>query len=248
MRRAIFPPQVPFEAISERNSDIKRGWVMMDSVSESNRGEAPIHQLTLPNELSDGHSILIIAPFEPSECAIPLRLLSQYGQSEDMAPVVTTLASAEKTIETWNSIAADDTRPSIGIIDTTSTQQSIAAAYGDLPIYYTPSSGDLERVVMALADLAGETPPASGNRHLVFRSLTPIIQKAPMERVCHVLERIIGLRVGTGLGLFGIDGTAHDQVTLSKIADTVDDVVWFNRTSDDELTSTYHPNRQHVPF
>lgn len=217
-------------------------------MSETGRGGPPDHPITLPSILADGSTILVVGAFDPSRHDIPLRLLSHYGTSDDFAPVVTTLASADETIETWNRISDTENRPSIGIIDTTSEEQSIAATYGDVPTYFTPSSGDLERIVMALSELSGETRPFSGSRHLVFRSLTPILQEASTERVCQVLERIAGLRTETGLGIYGIDITAHDRATLTALADTVDGVVWIGRTNDGQFESKFHPKRRHVPF
>ena len=220
----------------------------MDSISGVERDRSPQSPISLPGALADGATILVVGAFDPSAHAVPLRLLSQYGTSGDSAPVVTTLASADETVETWKRVSEEGMRPSIGVIDTTSEQQSIAAPYGDVPTYFTPSSGDLERIVMALSELSGETRPFGGSRHLVFRSLTPILQEASTERVCRVLERIGGLRTGSGLGLFGVDITAHDHETLASIADTVDGVVWIDRTKGGGFESEFHPKRRHVPF
>lgn len=220
----------------------------MNPVSSAERDGAPDHSIILPGALADGATVLVVGALDPAEYAIPLRLLSQYGEPEDTAPVVTTLASADETLETWERVSEEGDRPSISIVDTTSEEQSIEATYGDVPTFFTPSSGDLERIVMALSELSGETRPFGGSRHLVFRSLTPILHEASAERVCRVLQRIGGLRTGTGLGLFGIDITAHDRATLTALADTVDGVVWIDRAKDGRFECEYHAKRRHVPF
>lgn len=206
------------------------------------------HDITLPGTVGQGVTILVVGAFDPSGHAISLRLLNQHGTTTDEAPVVTTLASVDETIETWNAVSEKGERPSIGVIDTTSESQSIAATYGDVPTVFTPSSGDLERIVMALSELSGEARPSDGARHLVVRSLTPILQEASTERVCRVLERIGGLRTETGYGLFGVDSSMHDPGTLTALADTVDCVVRIDQRDDGQFDSTFHPNRRHVPF
>lgn len=220
----------------------------MDPVSDTGHEVTSGQPITLPGTLTDGATVLVVGAFDPSEHALCLRLLARYGRSADTALVVTTLASADETIETWNGVSVEGDRPAIGIVDTTSEEQSVAATYGGVPTFFTPSSGDLERIVMALSELSGASPPTTGSRHLVFRSLTPIVREAPTERVCRVLERIGGLRTGTGLGLFGVDVSAHDRETLTALADVVDGVVWVDRTEDGRFETEYTPKPGRLPF
>lgn len=220
----------------------------MDSISDAELGRAPNPSITLPTTLAEGATVLLVGPFDPSEHALPLRLLAEYGTSNDTALVVTTRESASATVETWEQVSTRGVRPSLGIVDTASEKQSIAATYEEVPTFFTPSSGDLERIVMALSELTETMSWTRGSRHLVFRSLTPILQEAPTERVCRVIERVSGLRTGSGLGLFGIDISAHDRTTLGAIADTVDGVVWINRTETGQFETEFNPRRAHVPF
>lgn len=219
----------------------------MDSISDTGSDDA-FQPITLPATLTDGASILVVSAFDPTEDALCLRILAQYGSSDDEALVVTTRSSADETIETWNQVSEGEARPSIGIVDTTSEEQSIAATYRGVPTFFTPSSGDLERIVMALSELSGASPTRSGSRHLVISSLTPILREASTERLCRVLQRIGGLRTGTGLGLYGIDATAHDRGTLTAIAETVDGVVWIDRTQAGEFETEFVSKRGRVPF
>lgn len=220
----------------------------MNSVSDPGSGAASQPQITLPRTLTDGATILIVGAQDPPDDAVCLRLLAQYGDRDDTALIATTRASADETIQTWERVSAADHRPAIAIVDTTSEEQSIAAAYGAVPTVFTPSSGDLERIVMGLSELSGSARPRNRSRHLVFRSLTPILEAASTERVCQVLDRIKGLRTASGFGLYGIDISAHDRDTLSTLAETVDGVVWVERTSEGGFDVTYQPNRGHVPF
>lgn len=220
----------------------------MAPVSDTGHEGVPGQPITLPGTVTDGATVLVVGALDPSEHALSLRMLARYGGSADTALVVTTIASADETIGTWNQVSAGGDRPSIGIVDTTSEEQSVAATYGGVPTLFTPTSGDLERIVMALSELSGVSPPTNGSRDLVFRSLTPILQEAPTERVCRVLERIGGLRTGRGLGLFGLDVTAHDRETLTALADVVDGVVWVDRTEDGRFETAFTPKRGRLPF
>lgn len=220
----------------------------MDSISDAEFEGAPDQTITLPATLADGATVLLVGPFDPSEQALGLRLLAQYGTSNDTALVVTTHESGGATVDTWEQVSKRGVRPAIGIVDTTSEKQSIAATYEEVPTFFIPSSGDLERIVMALSELTEAMPRMRGSRHLVFRSLTPILQEAPTDRVCRVLERVSGLRTGSGLGLFCIDTSAHDRATLSAVAEKVDGVVWVYRTEDGHFETEFNPHRAHVPF
>lgn len=220
----------------------------MDTMSDTDPEGSPSSHVTLPGALTDGATILVVGAVDPSTRAIGLRLLSRYGEPGDSAPIVTTRVSADDTTQTWDEVSVEGDRPSIGIVDTTSAEQSIEATFNGVPTFFTPSSGDLERIVMALSELSGPTRPPNGSRHLVIRSLTPVLEESSPERVLRVLERISGLRTGAGLGLFGVDVSAHDQRTLTELADAVDGVVWIDRTKEGRFTSEFHPKRRHVPF
>lgn len=220
----------------------------MDSVSNVDGAGVVERSIELPKTLASGATILVVGAFDPSEHALCLRIVGEYGTGEDTAVVVTTRASADETVGTWESATEKGRRPAIGIVDTTSEEQTVASTFGDVPTFFTPSSGDLERIVMALSELSGVAPPRTGSRHLVFRSLTPILEEAATAQVCRVIERISGLRTGTGLGLFGVDVSAHDEQTLTAIAEAVDGVVWIDRTSDGGFESEFHAKRGHVPF
>lgn len=220
----------------------------MDPASNVDVDGVVERSIELPSTLANGATILVVGPFDPSEHALSLRIVGEYGTADDTALVVTTRASAEETIDTWEEVAPAGARPAIGIVDTTSEEPTVTSTFGDVPTIFTPSSGDVERIVMALSELSGVAPPRQGSRHLVFRSLTPILEEAATEQVCRVLERVGGLRTGHGLGLFGVDVSAHDRETLTALADTVDGVIWIDRTSDGGFESEFHAKRGHVPF
>lgn len=205
-------------------------------------GEA-LQVAPFPDSLGGGSTVLAARASDPSQVAVSLRVLTSQGTAEDTALVVTTTESVDQTIKVYTGLKTKAERPSLGIVDTMSEQQSVSALYGDTPVVFTPSPGDLERLVLALSDLSGTITPTSGARHLVIRSLTPILEASSPGRVSTVLERITGLRSETGLGLLGIDYTAHDEATMETMADLVDGVLWVTQPSPDRLAFEYQRTR-----
>lgn len=198
-----------------------------------------------PDRFAEGATVLVASAGDPSRYAIGLRALCAYGTADETAIVVTTTESVDRTIETLENLCGDANRPSLGVVDTTSEGQSISALYGETPVVFVPAPGDLERLVLALSDLAGNTVSPHGTRHFVVRSLTPILETTATARVCSVLERTMGLRSRTGLGLLGIDYTAHDEATMDAVAEQVDGVLWVTRPSADRIAFDYRPTRGH---
>lgn len=208
-----------------------------------------VHVDSLPDRLSDGATVLVATAGDPSQAAACLRILSAEGVDGDTAFVVTTRESADQTLEVYRGLEKRAGGPSIGIVDTVSSEQSVPALHGETHVVFTPSPGDLERLVIALSDLSESSLPTSGAQHLVIRSLTPVLDSAPTDQVETVLERITGLRSEAGLGLIGIDYTAHDEETMAAIANCVDGVLWVTQPSNDRLAIEYQPtNGRHRRF
>lgn len=186
------------------------------------RVEIPV----LPELLGSGTTALIAGTVDPSSFAVGLRALCQFSQQNDTGVIVTTIESAERTLDVFRSICPAVTRPSIGVVDATSEQQFVTAVYGETPVVFTPS--DLERMVMGLSELTGERLEAGETRHLIVRSLTPILADTEIDAVCNVIDRIAGLRSEGGLGLFGLDYTRHDEATLQQLASHVEHILWVS--------------------
>ena len=197
----------------------------------------------VPDGLTTGSTVLVASTGEPSRSALGLRLLARVGTRDDAAVVVTTTESAERTAETFEGLSSAANRPSIGLVDTISEQQSVSARYDAIPVVYTPSASDLERLVMALSEVAGQFAPSPGDRHLLVRSLTPLLESTPTARVCSVLDRITGFRSGTGLTMIGLDYTAIDAETMATVTEQVDGILWATQGSSKGVDLTYRPAR-----
>lgn len=195
----------------------------------------------IPGGLTTESTVLIASAGDPSQYAVALRLLCEHVDADDAALLVTTTESVDRTIETYDRLCSDPDRPSFGFVDTVSERQSVTALYEETPVVFTPSPADLERLVVALSDLSADTPPSEGSRHLVVRSLTPLLESEPTAHVGTVLDRIAGLRSETGLCLLGIDYTAHDEETMAAMTARVDGVLWVTHTSSKHLEFEYRP-------
>lgn len=195
----------------------------------------------LPGGLGAGSTVLVASARDPSQYAVDLRLLCEYGRAADTALIVTTIESADRTVETYDRLCPASERPSLGLVDTTSGQ-SLSALYEEIPVVHTPSPGDLERLVVALSDLSTGRSPSDGSRHLLVRSLTPMLTTEPTANVGAMLDRITGLRSENGLCVLGIDYTAHDEETMAAITDRVDGVLWVTHTESHRLEFEYRPS------
>lgn len=203
----------------------------MDGASESVPDCEDVQYDSFPAGLSAGSTVLIAGTVDPASYGVSLRAIHQFGDGDDTAFVVTTTESVDETVVRYEALCEDSDGPSLGFVETTSERRSISALYERYPVVYVPAPGDLERIVIGLSDLTGIRPPSSGTRHLVIRSLTPLLEHASTDDVCTILERISGLRMGSGLTLFGLDYTAHDDETMAALTEFVDAIVWVTKQS-----------------
>jgi hypothetical protein len=197
-----------------------------------------------PDAFSKGATVLIASAGDPARYDVDFNALCTYRNKDDTALVVTTTESASATLDTYERLCADIDCPSPSFVDTTATQPTADSLYGGTPVVYIPSPGDIERLVLALSDLSENQPVTNGNRHLVIRSLSPIITSTSTERVCSILDRITGLRTEHGLSLLGIDYTAHDDETVTALAQQVDGVLWVTESSPTRLGFEYRPTNR----
>lgn len=203
---------------------------MPDTTTSHSDGPLPADRF--PARFATGGTYLIACAGNPVATDIDLQALCRFGSPDDTAFVVTTTKSAKTTVADLDRYCEKTERPAVGLVDTTSAHQFVTSLFEGTPTIYTPSPGDLERLVLALSELTDRFPPGRTSRHLLIRSLTPILASTPADRLCPVLERLTGLRTQTGLCLFGIDYTAHDTATMNAISDVVDGILWVTPTED----------------
>lgn len=221
----------------------------MNNQADVSINDETFRNRTAPDQLENGATILLASSGDPAHEGIGLRLLCQFGAAEDTALVVTTTEGSEEAIETYEALGRSTEGPSLRFVDTVSQEQSIAAVYDETPVIFTPSQSDLERLVMALSELTETDPPSDSSRHLLVRSLTPIIDASSISRVQSVLERITGLRTDDGLCILALDYTSHDEETLKGLSGLVDGILWVSQSASGDVEFEYRPARvQSPPF
>ncbi|MFC6988388.1 hypothetical protein ACFQJD_06145 [Haloplanus sp. GCM10025708] len=191
---------------------------------------APLQVDSFPTDVDAGSTVLVASAGDPTRYAVGLRLLCEYGTGDDAALVVTTTEGVGETLDAYDALCSESNRPTLRVVDTASEQQSVSALHGETPVVFTPSPDDLERLVLALSDVAENALVAGGDRHLVVRSLTPALNAASLAHVRTVLERITEFRSGAGLCLLWVDYTAHDEGAMEAVAELVDGVLWVTRS------------------
>lgn len=206
----------------------------MNAAPDDPTGTVSFDPEAVPEAVTAGTTILVAGSVDPSAHGVCLGILREFGQPDDVAFVVSTTESATETIARYESADAPD-GPTIRLVDTTSKRQFVSALYNEVPTIFTPAPNDLERTVLGLSELSEMGTPKGGSRHVVVRSLTPLLSGTSVTDVGRVVDRIVGLRTGTGLGLFGLDFTAHDERTVTELARRVDAVVWASRTTDGSI-------------
>ncbi|UPM44938.1 DUF7504 family protein [Halocatena salina] len=216
----------------------------MTGHSESSLDPETVQIEAFPKELPPKSTVLIVGSDEPAVCTIGLQALAQYGHAEDRGLVVTTTRSAATTLDTYTTVHPDSDRPSLAFVDTASEHQYVSAPYRDTPVVFVPSPTDIERVVMALSELTEHLPSLEG-RHLLIRSLTPLLMATSTARVCTILDRITELPTGTGRCFLGVDYTAHDETTITTLIERVDGVLWILGPVDGQFDCEYWPANSH---
>lgn len=217
---------------------------MVDASNQHEDAAGPAIE-DFPEAIADGATVLVAGTIDPTEYALCLHALCHYSGRDDTALVVTTTEGATRTIQQYRTACPTADQSALRLVDMAS-QQYISALYEEVPTVSIPTPDDLERLVLALSDLTDARAPTVGRRHLVIRSLTPILATTPTNRVSTVLERISGLRTGTGLGLFGLDYTAHDEETMAELATCVDGIVWATQHPDDGIKFELRSTRAHL--
>lgn len=206
--------------------------------SESSLDLETVQIEAFPEEVPPKSTVLIAGSDEPAMYAIGLQALAQYGHAEDRGLVVTTTRSAATTLDTYTTVCPDSDRLSLALVDTTSKHQYMSAPYRDTPVVFVPSPTDLERIVMALTE---HRPSSDGDRHLLVRSLTPLLKMTSTTRMRTILDRITGLRTGTGRCFLGLDYTAHNESTITSLIERVDGVLWITGSAEGSLDCEYQP-------
>lgn len=212
-------------------------------MSHSNRnirefGDSTVDFEGIPDTISDDSTICIAKPAPLTEYALPLRITDRYAADNDCRIIVTSSVSAEETIRQQESLTrAAASR--IGVVDTTADEY-LESLYREHPTISIPRPGELSQLAIAVWDLHEALSTSCSKTHVILRSLTPILDTEPLERVTNVLEQLISQqRSRSGLTVFSIEYTEHDETTMAALEDLADGIIWVEQTGDRNLRFDY---------
>ncbi|NUB93530.1 hypothetical protein HT576_21300 [Haloterrigena sp. SYSU A121-1] len=192
----------------------------------------------IPDAIPDDSTICIAKPAPLTEYAIPLRITDRYTADNDCRVIVTSLVSAEETIQQQQSLTHSAVSR-IGVVDTRADGY-LESLYQENPTISLPQPGELSQLAIAARDLHEALSTSCSKPHVILRSLTPILDAEPLERVTNVLERLIRQQSSSSsLTVFSIDYTEHDEATMAALEALADGIVWVEQTGERPLRFDY---------
>lgn len=184
--------------------------------------------------LPAGRTLLIAESGNLEPHNLDLRLAAARSDPSESAVFVTTETDAERMVRRYRS-ADDDVSETLGVVDTVSEGQSLPATYRETPTVYVPGPHEVARVAVALADVTRPFSHRVRRRHLVFQSLTPLLDEVDPEVVARFVRRATRAPTIDGFSIFRVDFTAHDEATMERLRDLADLVLWVEESPDGAL-------------
>lgn len=196
----------------------------------------------VPGTVPDGSTLLVAKPAPLEEYALTPRLVDRYANPDEGRLVVTTTVDADRTIRNHRAISAEAS-DRLGIVDASDRRQP-SSPFQQYPTVSLPHPGELTRIVLALWELNATMSSTCNRTHVVVRSLTPILEEEPIERVARVIDQLADRkREDDGLLVVSVEYTAHDEATMSYLRELVDAVVWAEVAADGPLELEYRRAR-----
>ncbi|MDH5020314.1 DUF7504 family protein [Halobacterium rubrum] len=192
-----------------------------------------------PDVFETGVTVLVLTDGAPTEYCVTLDALATFGTGSDTAVIITTATSPTRAVKSFAGRAAVSERPALKLIDTTGDRPAYGAPYDEVPVRSTTGPRDLERLLVALADHTDTAPSSPGRRHLIVRSLSPLLDANPPTRLSAVLDDFRAHRSSDGLCLFGLDYTNHDTDTIATLSEHVDGVLRVQESGADKPVFDY---------
>lgn len=196
----------------------------------------------IPETLPDGSAICIAKPAPLVDYAIPLRVVNRYADRTECRIIVTSSVSADETIQQQQ--ATDpSTDARLGIVNTTADEH-LASLYQENPTISLPCPGELSQLALAVWDLHEALSSSCPKTHVIFRSLSPMLNEEPLERVTSVVEQVIDRqRADSSLTVCSIEYTKHDEATMAALKELVDGIIWVEQTEKRDLRFDYQRTR-----
>jgi KaiC/GvpD/RAD55 family RecA-like ATPase len=180
-------------------------------------------------EVDPGTSLLIAGPPMSGKRQIGLDVLAAGSAVGDGTIVVTTKDDAERILEDFRSSAGDVDADAAdpGIVDCVSRQQGVEELT-DARVSYVSSPEDMTGIGIEFSELLEEFHANRGleRNRVLFHSITALLLYSNPETVFRFLHVFTGrIRSVSGLGVFVIESTVHDDRTMGTIQQLFDGVI-----------------------
>lgn len=199
------------------------------------RWSAVIRPPDLP-ALAAGQTLLVAESGDLERYNVDLRIAAARSDPSEGTVFVTTETDGERMYRRYRSVGGDDASEPFGVVDAVSRDQNLPAPHEEPPTVYVSAPHELARLSLALAELTRSRTHAARRRHLVFQSLTPLLESSDASAVARfVREATRGPRTVDGFSIFRVDFTAHDERALERLRGLADFVLWVEGSADETL-------------
>lgn len=179
-------------------------------------------------EVEPGTNLLVVGPPMTGKRGLALRILASGSKKGEGAIIVTTKDGAGRMLKEYQSLVDDIETIPLGIVDCVSKQQSFGTLVEDDQIQYTSSPVDMTGIGISLSEFL-ETfineRELLRNR-VLLHSLTTLLMYSNLQTVFRFLHVFTGrIQTADGLGVYTIDGNAHDDQTMNTLKQLFDGIL-----------------------
>ncbi|AAG19117.1 MULTISPECIES: hypothetical protein [Halobacterium] len=179
-------------------------------------------------DVSEGTNLLVEGPAMSGKRDLGFRVLAAGTDAGESALVVSTKDSANRVIDAFDGVGDAETA-TLGVVDCVTKQQGMGGERRDAELVrYASSPNDLTGIGIELSELLQrlyEQRDSTRNR-ILLHSLSTLLMYSDLQTVFRFLHVFTGrVQSADALGLFTVDGAAHDAKTVSTLKQLFDGVI-----------------------
>jgi KaiC/GvpD/RAD55 family RecA-like ATPase len=186
----------------------------------------------LDAEVTPGTNLLVTGPPMSGKRSLALDVVADGVDDGNGAIVVTTKDGADRVLRDLSERVAYEGRP-VAVVDTVTRQQGVNEARDDEQVKYTSSPVDMTGIGIKFSEFLEtfyEERGVERNRVMVH-SLSTLLMYSDLQTVFRFLHVFTGrVQNVDAVGLYVIDGSAHDEQTMNTLKQLFDGLV---ETSED---------------